>query len=142
MASQLLNTEDPQSLLPDQYFSGEVRIPGLDGERRLMLAVLEDAVLMCQRNALARSPDKRQEFREAREWIEAEDTSWPFSFENICSVLGIDAQYVRAGLRARTKLAGKRRRAAEPLVPRIVPLVPRAASDEGQPDDDRLQIAS
>jgi hypothetical protein len=141
--SQVLNTEDPQSLLPDQYFSGEVRIPGLDGERRLMLAVLEDAVLICQRNALARTPDKRQEFRDAREWIEAEDATWPFSFVNICSVLGIDAEYVRAGLQARTSRAGKRRRVAEPLIPTIMPLVTRTAPSEDEPADDaRLQIAS
>jgi hypothetical protein len=26
------------------------------------------------------------------------DTSWPFSFENICALLGIEADYLRSGL--------------------------------------------
>jgi hypothetical protein len=144
MTVQALNTEDPQSVLPDQYYSGEVRIPGLDGERRLMLAVLEDAVLICQRNALTRSPEKRQEFKEAREWIEDDDTVWPFSFENICSVLGIDAEYVRAGLRSRGRASSSRRRSLDPIAPRIVPLSARgveSCSDNRQ-DDDSLKIAS
>jgi hypothetical protein len=121
MTSQALNTSDPQSMLPDQYFSGESRMPGLDGERRLMLAVLEDAVIVVQRYALARDPEKRQECLEAREWIASRDTSWPFSFDNICNVLGIDPEYIRGGLRARS-VAGRKNSLPQREI-RIMPLL-------------------
>lgn len=143
MTSQVVNTSDPQSMLPDQYFSGEARTPGLDGERRLMLAVLEDAVIVYQRYALARDPEKRLERKEAGEWIESGDTTWPFSFENICNVLGIDPDYIRNGLRATDV---NRRRAKLPQrEPRIMPLLARRAAsgsmDSGTKQAD-LKIAS
>lgn len=123
MTSQVVNTSDPQSLLPDQYFSGEARTPGLDGERRLMLAVLEDAVIVYQRYALARDPEKQQERKEAGDWIDSVDVTWPFSFENICNVLGIDPEYIRSGLRA----TDVRRRAGTfpQRAARIMPLLAR-----------------
>ncbi len=150
MTSQVLNTSDPQSLLPDQYFSGEARMPGLDGERRLMLAVLEDAVIVYQRYALSRDPEKRQECNEAREWIGSHDTTWPFSFDNICNVLGIDPEYIRAGLRAHD--VRSRKSALPQREPRIMPLLSRRSvravdvsveeTIEIDSKQDDLQIAS
>lgn len=37
-------------------------------------------------------------FCEAEEWILEEDGDWPFSFENVCEVLGLNPRYVRQGL--------------------------------------------
>ena len=143
MTSQVVNSSDPQSLLPDQYFSGEARFPGLDGERRLMLAVLEDAVFVYQSYALARDPEKRQECVAAHEWIESPDTSWPFSFDNICNVLGIEPEYIRSGLRSRSVRA--RGSSLPQREPRIVPLLNRregGRSVTARPSDADLQIAS
>ena len=74
----------PDTLLPSQYFDRIRRRASFDGERRLMVAVLEDADA----------------------WIESDDKSWIFSFENICDVLGIDATYLRKGLRRWKQQAG------------------------------------
>src|SRR5437764_1451306 len=41
-----------------------------------------------------------QLFQEAETWIEDPDRTWLFSFQNICDVLDIDADYLRRGLRA------------------------------------------
>ena len=38
-------------------------------------------------------------FREAHHWIHCGDHTWPFSFENICHTLDIDASYVRGKVR-------------------------------------------
>lgn len=129
MASYADNISDPQSLLPDQYFSGDARLPGLDGERKLMLAVLEDAVLVAQKYALARDPERRRELADARAWIAERDKTWPFSFENICNVLGIDPEYVRYGLDRASHRAGDRAQStAQISEPKIVPLTERLAA--------------
>ena len=66
------------------------------GERRLMLAVLEDAIrtlLLARRTAV---PPKRL-LRELA-WLESTSLTEPFAFESICDVLGIDAGYLRSRL--------------------------------------------
>ena len=90
----------PDTLLPSQFFDRVRRRSEHDGERRLMIAVLEDAVDVYRKQAGTRDPRGSQLFREAEEWIEDTDRSWLFSFQNICDVLDIDADYLRRGLHA------------------------------------------
>ena len=68
-----------------------------DGEKRLMLAVLENATEDFQKYALATDSRGKQLFQEAQDWIL--DTSDPsfFSFESICQHLNLDPQYMRHG---------------------------------------------
>src|SRR5438093_17960 len=89
----------PDTLLPSQYFDRVRRRTEHDGERRLMIAVLEDAVDVYRKQAGARDPRAQQLFQDAEEWMEDTDRSWLYSFENICDVLDIDADYLRRGLR-------------------------------------------
>ena len=89
----------PDTLLPSQYFDRIRRRASSDGERRLMVAILEDAVEVYRKQAGARDRKRRQLFEDAEAWIESPDRSWIFSYENICDVLGIDATYLRKGLR-------------------------------------------
>jgi hypothetical protein len=88
----------PDTLLPSQFFDRVRRRTQHEGERRLMIAVLEDAVDVYRKQAAARDGRGEQLFREAEEWIEDTDRSWLFSFENICDVLDIDGEYLRRGL--------------------------------------------
>ena len=90
---------EPDVLLPAQFFAAFRRAGGLERERLLMLAVLEDAVDCYQKYAHAKEPRGRQMFEESREWVLSIDRSWLFSFENICDTLEISAEYVRRGLR-------------------------------------------
>src|SRR5215470_19985921 len=90
---------EPDVLLPAQYFAAFRRSGGLERERLLMLAVLEDAIDCFQKYAFVRDPRGRQMFEEAREWVGSTDRGWLFSFENICDTLEINAEYVRRGLR-------------------------------------------
>jgi len=90
---------EPDVLLPAQYFAAFRRSGGLERERLLMLAVLEDAIDCYQKYAHARDPRSSQLFDESKEWVLSSDRSWLFSFENICDTLEINADYVRRGLR-------------------------------------------
>jgi hypothetical protein len=96
----------PDTLLPSQYFDRIRRRASADGERRLMVAILEDAVDVYRKQAGARDRKRRQMFEDAEAWIESPDRSWIFSYENICDVLGIDAGYLRKGLRVWKQRAG------------------------------------
>ena len=89
---------EPDTLLPEQFFSILGRKP-LQGEKRLLLAMLEDAVHCFQTYLLARKPHERRLFQEAEEWIEPLDTHWFFSFENICDILGIHPGRMREALK-------------------------------------------
>ncbi|HSD29920.1 MAG TPA: hypothetical protein VLL75_21645 [Vicinamibacteria bacterium] len=64
-----------------------------------MGAVLEDAVEVYRKQAGAREGRGRQLFLDAEAWIEDPDRTWLYSFQNICDVLDIDADYLRRGLR-------------------------------------------
>ncbi len=90
---------EPDTLLPIQYFEAMRRKHLLEGEKRLILSVLEDAV-ECFMKCIDSSTNKGQRlFRDADEWISLEDKRWVFSFDNVCDMLDINAEYMRAGLR-------------------------------------------
>jgi hypothetical protein len=66
---------------------------------RLMLAVLEEALVTFQRGLNSPRAEHRRHFHEVDRWVKSVDTDWPFSFENVCACLRIDPDYIRAGLR-------------------------------------------
>jgi len=88
---------EPDVVLPEQLENLGRR--GMRPEHRLMLALLEDAVHAYQTGCAAYGGERRLSFREAAEWFASEDTAWPFSFVTICQHLGIEPDYIRAGLR-------------------------------------------
>ena len=88
----------PDTLLSAQYFENFRRKTLLEPEKRLMLAVLDDAVNCFQENFLAQSGRGKKLFDEADEWILDEARDCIFAFENICEVLRFIAEYLRHGL--------------------------------------------
>jgi hypothetical protein len=90
----------PDTLMPEQYLDTHRRKTHLEPEKRLMLAVLEDAIACFQKYLLARDVKGREMFRDAEEWIVEEDSEWLFSFDNACEALGYNPAYVRRGLAA------------------------------------------
>ena len=90
---------EPDTLLPIQYFEAMRKKHLLEGEKRLILSVLEDAI-ECFMKCIDASTSKGQRlFREADEWIAHEDKRWVFSFDNVCDMLDINPEYMRSGLR-------------------------------------------
>jgi hypothetical protein len=96
---------EPDTLLPSQYFDRvRHRAAAGGGERRLMAAVLEDAVRIYLKHA--GGPGERGEaFRETEAWIDERGADRLYAFENVCAVLDLDAEYLRRGLRARKQQA-------------------------------------
>jgi hypothetical protein len=83
--------------LSEQYFANRRRKTLLQPEKKLMLAILEDAVNCFQDHHWARCGKSKQLFDETQEWIFGAN-DWVFGFENVCSALGFDPEYIRVGL--------------------------------------------
>lgn len=68
-----------------------------DGEKRLMLAVLESATEDFQKYVLANHNRGKALFQAAEEWILDTDDPSFFSFANICEHLQLNPGYLRQG---------------------------------------------
>ena len=85
----------PDIILPSQHRDTLQRRTPQNPEKRLMLAVLEDAVA-CFRNGLQAHDHRRRElFKDSEAWITEENADRLFSFEHICDILGLDARLIR-----------------------------------------------
>lgn len=89
---------EPDILSGHQYFKIFRQKSFSEKEEKLMFAVLTDAIECFQRYADANTGRSRTLFREAEAWIASRDSSWPYSFENICEALNLNAEYLRLGL--------------------------------------------
>jgi hypothetical protein len=69
-----------------------------DGEKGLMLAVLESAIEDFQKYVLATDKKGKELFDAAEAWILETDSASFFSFNNICDHLELDPGYMRKGL--------------------------------------------
>ena len=82
----------PDIILPSQHFGPRRKQAP---EQRLMIDVLHDALDFLQKYRFATSSHGRRLFHEAKQWFLADEADWPYSFECICGVLGLDADAVR-----------------------------------------------
>jgi hypothetical protein len=85
------------ALLPAQYYDNHSKT--LEPERRLLLALLVDAVRCYQTGITAPGGSRTRLFAEAERWLFKPQRNVPFAFEDICDVLEIDPAYLRRGLR-------------------------------------------
>ena len=74
----------PDILLSFQHQATYRRRFNLEPEKLLMLAVLEDAIVCFQDNLGATCRRKQALYTDAEQWILDNDTSYLFSFENVC----------------------------------------------------------
>ena len=126
---------EPEVLMPSQYLDLLRGHSPYEGEKRLMLAVLEDAISCFQKYAGASRGRRQRLFKEAEEWLFDEESRWAFSFETICSTLDLSPEFLRRGLLrwkegflarpdaavatvARVRLRAARRHKILPFVPR------------------------
>ena len=96
----LVRLFEPDLITPDQHRDRICPEATDRPEIRLMLAVMEDAVATVQRYAMEPTRRNQKLFEDAQEWIESTDTSWPYSFENVCTALRFEPETLRRGLRA------------------------------------------
>ena len=64
-------------------------------EKRLLMALLLDALAQFDKVRDPRRPRDAQTRQELRTWFFAEDVNWPFSFENVCAHLGLEPNAIR-----------------------------------------------
>jgi hypothetical protein len=89
-------------MLPVQYLrQAGARLA--EPEKRLALAVLQTVVYDCGAAAAERADGRarvrdRQAYRRAMAYVASCDRSWPYSFENLCDTIGVDAGYLRRGI--------------------------------------------
>jgi hypothetical protein len=88
-------------ILPVQYWTSVKGGKQQEGERCLLLAVLEDAIRCYVANINARTRQQRLTFAEVYNWFyprhKAERLA-PISFESVCDLLGIEAEALRRRL--------------------------------------------
>ncbi len=86
-------------LLPVQFAERVGARHVVSGETRLLLAVLEDAIVCYLRGPQPGEPPYSNPGSEARRWVETRGDRGLFSYESICGLLNIDAQRLRKLLR-------------------------------------------
>ena len=67
------------------------------GERALLRAVLQDAVL-CLRGEVGSGRERQQLNTQAILWVTSTSRKWPFAFESLCDTLGFDVECLRQRL--------------------------------------------
>lgn len=86
-------------LMSAQFYATSKRTYQASPELRLIAAVLEDAVATLTTDLRRCSKRQRRDFGEAMRWVvNRDDDDWFFSFVNVCEILTIDPEYLRAGL--------------------------------------------
>jgi hypothetical protein len=86
------------AVLPAQFYEARPEAAAGEPLRRLMVAVLVDAVRCFQTKSEACSRAGLREFAEARSWIFSNDETGVFAFKSICDLLKIDPGTVRKWL--------------------------------------------
>ncbi len=95
------------ALMPDQYYQLIRRHVSLNGETRLLYAVLEDAIRCYVATRNSRSRHQRVRFIEVQNWFGPRPPWAPpalglFAFEPLCDALGIEPDAVRKCLDSMT----------------------------------------
>src|SRR5258708_427661 len=100
-APRLEKAIDAGILMPAQYADLVRRNHTLEGELKLLMAVLEDAIRCYLRNVDAKEGERRREFIEVRNWFESGfgGRAGIFGFENLCEALGIEPRRLLSRLR-------------------------------------------
>jgi hypothetical protein len=89
---------EPDVLLPVQYFAALKRKKYSCGEHRLLIAIMQDAIECFQKHIHARDSKRRQLYMDAELWVTDQSDDGPFSFDNVCDLLGMNPDYLRVGL--------------------------------------------
>lgn len=89
----------PDELAVYEHRRTTARTTALEPEKRLMFAVLEDAIVCFQRFMHASGARQRRLYDEAAAWIFEPDDNGVFSFECVCQSCGMSPEFLRAGLR-------------------------------------------
>jgi hypothetical protein len=94
---------EPDTCLPSQFYGNRGLSRQLEGEKRLLIAVMKDAVECLEKYRSVRAGPGRELYEHSLEWVTDAGTEWLFSFDNICGLLGFDPEYTRTFLLKRER---------------------------------------
>jgi hypothetical protein len=96
---EAIEAPSPTIILPAQFFDLSPGRHAPAGIRRLMVAILDDAICVYRNHRHAVMRDRRRLHDRARRWFESEDRAYVFSFLRITEALGIEPDLLRRALR-------------------------------------------
>jgi hypothetical protein len=88
---------EPDVLTVHEYLHVFQYRPALTPERRLLAAILRDAIDCYMRYCFGKSRREKRMQQETEEWFFGDDEG-VFSFENVCDILKLSPGYIRRGL--------------------------------------------
>jgi len=94
------------SEMPARYWEAVQGKADLEPERKLMLAVLEEAIHTYRQNILT----SRRLLRDVEAWLFDDQADDPFSFQAICDALDLSPECVRRGILRAPPISTKKRR--------------------------------
>lgn len=89
---------EPDTIVPAQYFDRVGFDAGCQPEKRLVLAIIEDAITTFQRHVNDNSRRGKRLVEDVENWMAGAQSEDSFSFETVCAALDIEAEYIRNGL--------------------------------------------
>jgi len=105
-AQSLRDVSHPMT--PEQYYDQFARADHLEGEARLLFAVLEDAI-RCYTTG-ARGRRSQRELDEVKEWVNTRGDHDLFSFDSICRAFDLNPVQLRGQLNSSAPLGMGQRR--------------------------------
>lgn len=119
---------EESTVVPEQFFVSQRRST-VHGERRLLLAVLEEAIDCYCKTCGSGDTRSRNLYREADKWLFSNDRTQCFAFGNICDVLDLDSSSIRHALLAwkADRAGGMVRKLGHRIAPTPRPVAARAA---------------
>ena len=89
---------EPDTLISEKYFKVYRLAKPAEAEKKLMFAVLVEALQTYQKFAFSRSARGQALFHEAETWFWKDEPDGVFSFSSICEVFGLNPPFLRKGL--------------------------------------------
>ena len=89
---------EPDTMLPFHFYGTKQLAGQLDGQKKLMLAVLQDAVECLEKYRGSKSAIQQELYQDALNWIRDPSSDWLFCFATVCDFLGFDPAYLRQSL--------------------------------------------
>ena len=126
MEERVSSLFQPDTLLPDQYLDTFRRKVHLEPEKKLLLAILEDAIACYQKYVFATEAKGKALFRETEDWVAKKGADAVFAFDSVCEMLEFDPAYLRRGLAEWKSNALAQRNQA-----RVFQLAPRLKKSRG-----------
>ena len=138
-----MDDTDNRIFEPDVTLSAEIfgdRTGPYGPERLLMIAVLEDAARCLLRSCTATVDRKlRDLYAETDGWFRSDARTELYDYENVCAVLGIDPDWLRARL---FRLCDARRAATGATPDRDVTVVEPPRLDRRELDEDDVRASA